>query len=164
MQKPVVAAINGIAAGAGFSLSLSADFRVMEKSASLRQIYTSHGLSIDGGGTFMLPRLVGFARALEIAAFDEPISSEQALDWGLVTKVVENGKAVEEGIEMIHRIAKGSLHSFGWSKKLLTDSFNTSFESHINRERDGISECGDHPEGQEGINAFIEKRKPRYGL
>ena len=91
MNKPVVAAINGVAAGGGFSLALACDFRVMEKSAVLRQAYTSNGLCIDGGGTFTLPRLVGYARALEIAAFDEPISSDQALSCGLVTKVVEDG-------------------------------------------------------------------------
>ncbi|HEU4746305.1 MAG TPA: enoyl-CoA hydratase/isomerase family protein, partial [Anaerolineales bacterium] len=74
MEKPVVAAINGIAAGGGFSLALACDFRVMGQSAILRQAYTSSGLSIDGGGSFALPRLVGLARAMEIMAFDDPIS------------------------------------------------------------------------------------------
>ena len=83
MPKPVIAAINGIAAGGGFSLALACDFRIMASTAVLRQAYTSNGLSIDGGGTFMLPRLVGLARALEIAAFDKPISADQALKWGL---------------------------------------------------------------------------------
>ena len=90
VPKPVIAAVNGVAAGGGFSMALASDFRVMEKSAVLRQAYTSNGLCIDGGGTFTLPRLVGYARALEIAAFDEPISADQALSWGLVTKVVED--------------------------------------------------------------------------
>jgi 2-(1,2-epoxy-1,2-dihydrophenyl)acetyl-CoA isomerase len=75
MSKPVIAAVNGIAAGGGFSLALVCDFRIMERSAILRQAYTSNGLCINGGGTFMLPRLVGLARALEIAAFDKPTSS-----------------------------------------------------------------------------------------
>jgi 2-(1,2-epoxy-1,2-dihydrophenyl)acetyl-CoA isomerase len=94
MRKPVVAAVNGIAAGGGFSLALACDFRVMAQSATLRQGYTSNGLCIDGGGTFTLPRLVGLARAMEIVAFDKPISSEQALAWGLVTKVVEDGRVM----------------------------------------------------------------------
>ncbi len=85
MPKPVIAAINGVAAGGGFSLALACDFRVMAQSATLRQAYTSSGLSIDGGGSFALPRLVGHARALEIMAFDRPIASEQAQSWGLVT-------------------------------------------------------------------------------
>ena len=82
MRKPVVAGVNGIAAGGGFSLALACDFRVMAESAKLRQGYTSNGLCIDGGGTFTLPRLVGLARAMEIVAFDKPISSGQALAWG----------------------------------------------------------------------------------
>ena len=162
MQKPVVAAINGVAAGGGFSLALACDFRVIEKSAALRQAYTSSGLCIDGGGTFTLPRLVGYARALEIAAFDDPISSTRALDWGLVTKVVEDGLALGEACGMAQQIARGSLNSFAWSKKLITDSFNTSFETQIENERAALEACADHPDGLEGLKAFSEKRKPNY--
>jgi len=164
MNKPVIAAINGIAVGGGFSLALACDFRVMARSAILRQAYTSNGLCIDGGGTFTLPRLVGLARALEIVAFDKPISSEQALAWGLTTKVVEDGRALEEAVNMYRELAKGSLHSFGWSKQLLTDSFNTSFEAHIERERVGLCSCAAHPDGKEGLQAFIEKRKPVFSI
>lgn len=162
MKKPVIAAINGVAAGAGFSLALACDFRVMAKSATMKQAYTSAGLSIDGGGTFTLPRLVGLARALEIAAFDRVISSEQALAWGLVTKVVPDDKVVEEAMAMAGELAKISLHSFGWCKQLLTDSFDSSLETHLERERKGISTCAAHPEGREGIKAFLEKRKPEF--
>ena len=162
MPKPVVAAIQGAAAGGGFSLSLACDLRVMEKSARLIQAYTSNGLCIDGGGTFTLPRIVGLARALEIAAFDNPISAEQALQWGMVTQVAEDGKAVEEALSMLRRLAQRSVHSFGWTKKLLTDSFATSFESQIEMERVGLCDCAEHPDGREGLNAFVEKRKPKY--
>jgi len=162
MNKPVIAAINGAAAGGGFAIALACDFRVMEKSAVMRQAYTSNGLCIDGGGTFMLPRIVGFAKALEIAAFDEPITAEQALAIGLVTKVVENGRSVEEATAMSQKIAQGSLNSFGWSKKLLMDSFNTPFETHIENERVGLSTCAVHPDGREGLKAFAEKRKPVF--
>jgi 2-(1,2-epoxy-1,2-dihydrophenyl)acetyl-CoA isomerase len=162
MRKPVIAAINGVAAGAGFSLALACDFRVMAKSATLKQAYTSVGLSIDGGGTFTLPRLVGLARALEIAAFDKTISSEKALEWGLVTKVVEDQQVVEEAMTMARELAKISLHSFGWCKQLLTDSFDSSLETHLERERRGISNCAGHPDGREGIKAFLEKRKPNF--
>ena len=129
MPKPVIAAINGLAAGGGFSLSLACDFRVMESSALLRQAYTTNGLSIDGGGTFTLPRLIGMARALEIAAFDRPISAEQALSWGLVTEVVEDGKSMEKAVMLVERIKKGSLPSFAASKELITNALNTTFES-----------------------------------
>jgi 2-(1,2-epoxy-1,2-dihydrophenyl)acetyl-CoA isomerase len=112
----------------------------------------------------MLPRLIGLARALEIAAFDEPISSEQALAWGLATKVVEDGRALEEAVNIARELAKRSLNSFGWAKHLLTDSFNTAFEAHIERERVGLSSCASHPDGEEGLRAFVEKRKPLFTI
>jgi 2-(1,2-epoxy-1,2-dihydrophenyl)acetyl-CoA isomerase len=162
MPKPVIAAINGVAAGGGFSFALTCDFRVMAQSAVLRQAYTSNGLSMDGGGSFTLPRIIGLARALEVLAFDRPISSEQSLAWGLVTKVVKDGAALEEAAEMARGLSAGSLASFGWSKKLLTDSFDTSFETHIDRERRGLCACAASPEGMEGLRAFTEKRKPVF--
>jgi 2-(1,2-epoxy-1,2-dihydrophenyl)acetyl-CoA isomerase len=162
MEKPVVAAINGIAAGGGFSLALACDFRVMGQSAKLRQAYTSSGLSIDGGGSFALPRLVGLARAMEIMAFDQPISSAQALEWGLVTKVLPDGDVVSGSLALLTRPGETSLHSFAWSKKLMTTSFHTTLETQLELERQGISDCGAHPDGQEGITAFLEKRKPIF--
>jgi len=163
MRKPVIAAVNGIAAGGGFSLALACDFRVLAKSAALRQAYTAAGLCIDGGGTFTLPRLVGLARALEIVGFDKPISSEQALKLGLATKVVDDGRALEEAKDMARELVKGSVNSFGWCKELLNDSFDTSFETQIERERFALGNCAAHPDGIEGLNAFAEKRKPDFG-
>jgi 2-(1,2-epoxy-1,2-dihydrophenyl)acetyl-CoA isomerase len=162
MEKPVVAAINGIAAGGGFSLALACDFRVIARSASLRQAYTSSGLSIDGGGSFALPRLVGLARAMQIMAFDEPIPAAQALEWGMVTTVVPDDEVLSESVAFLTRLSTTSLHSFAWSKKLLTDSFDTNLEAQLERERQGISECAAHPDGQEGLRAFAEKRKPTF--
>jgi 2-(1,2-epoxy-1,2-dihydrophenyl)acetyl-CoA isomerase len=162
MEKPVVAAINGIAAGGGFSLVLACDFRVIGESATLRQAYTSSGLSIDGGGSFALPRLVGLARAMEIMAFDRPISSAQALEWGLVTKVVPDEAVVSATLAMLNDLTKTALRSFAWSKKLMNDSLNNTLETQLELERQGISACGAHPNGQEGIKAFVEKRKPSF--
>ncbi len=162
MPKPVVAAINGIAAGGGFSLALACDFRVMGAFAILRQAYTSSGLSIDGGGSFALPRLVGLARAMEIMAFDQPISSDQALEWGLVTKVVADEDVRAEALAMLNDLTRTALHSFAWSKKLMTDSFSNTLETQLELERQGISDCAAHPNGQEGIRAFVEKRKPSF--
>jgi 2-(1,2-epoxy-1,2-dihydrophenyl)acetyl-CoA isomerase len=162
MAKPVIAAINGAAAGGGFSLALACDFRVMVESAVLKQAYTSSGLSMDGGGSFTLPRLVGFARALEIAAFDPPIPATQALSWGLVTRVVKDGSALATAVDMARELSKNSLHSFGLSKQLLMDAFDTPFETHIERERAALSGCAAHPEGREGLQAFNEKRKPKF--
>ena len=162
MPKPVIAAINGIAAGGGFSAALACDFRIMEASAVLRQVYTTNGLSIDGGGTFTLPRLVGLARAMEIMAFDRPISSSQALSWGLVTEVVEDGQSLNRAVELAADLKRIPLSSFAACKKLMTDSFNTSFENQLERERDSLSWCADQPNGHEGITAFLEKRRPLY--
>ncbi len=164
MRKPVIAAVNGIAAGGGFSTALACDFRVLAKSAILRQAYTSSGLCVDGGGTFTLPRLVGLARALEIVGFDKPISSEQAMSWGLATKVVDDGLALEESLNMARELVKGSLNSFGWCKELLTDSFSATFETHIERERLALTYCAGHADGQEGLAAFAEKRKPAFNV
>jgi 2-(1,2-epoxy-1,2-dihydrophenyl)acetyl-CoA isomerase len=164
MRKPVIAAVNGVAAGGGFSLALACDFRVMAESAVMRQAYTSAGLCVDGGGTFTLPRLVGLARALEIVGFDKPITSAQALEWGLATKVVEDGKALEEAWNMARELTRGSINSFGWSKDLLTNAFETSLETHIERERFGLGKCAMHPDGIEGLNAFAEKRKPDFNM
>jgi 2-(1,2-epoxy-1,2-dihydrophenyl)acetyl-CoA isomerase len=162
MGKPVIAAINGTAAGGGFSLALACDFRVMGQSAVLRQAYTSSGLSIDGGGSFALPRLVGLAHAMEIMAFDRSISSAQALEWGLVTKVVPDDSVRSEALNMLDELTMTALHSFAWSKKLMNDSFDHTLETQLELERRGISDCAAHSNGQEGIRAFVEKRKPSF--
>jgi 2-(1,2-epoxy-1,2-dihydrophenyl)acetyl-CoA isomerase len=134
----------------------------MDSSATLREAYTSNGLSIDGGGTYSLPRMVGLARSMEIAAFDRPIPSHLALAWGLVTEVVPDGHSLSRSVEMIEKICKFPLSSFAASKRLLTDSFNTSFERQLEKEREFLAACADHPNGKEGIGAFLEKRKPFY--
>jgi 2-(1,2-epoxy-1,2-dihydrophenyl)acetyl-CoA isomerase len=162
MHKPVIAAINGIAAGGGFALALACDFRVMAKSAVLRQAYTSNGLCVDGGGTFTLPRIVGMAKALEIVAFDSPISSHQALDWGLITRVADDGAALDEAMKMAEELSRISLASFGHAKQLLNDSFSNGFESHIECERTALCQCAGGLDGTEGLKAFKEKRKPVY--
>jgi 2-(1,2-epoxy-1,2-dihydrophenyl)acetyl-CoA isomerase len=162
MPKPVIAAVEGVAAGGGFSLALACDFRVMARSALLRQAYTASGLGIDGGGTWTLPRLLGLARALEVTAFDRPISAEQALAWGLVTSVADDGEALAAAVAMGRGLATRSLHAFALCKRLLSDSFETGLETQLDRERDGIAASAAHPDGQEGIQAFLAKRTPSY--
>lgn len=163
MPKPVIAAVNGVAAGAGFSLALACDFRVMAESAVLKQAYTSAGLSIDGGGTFLLPRLVGLARALEIAAFDPVIDARRALEWGLVTRVVPDGRLLEEAMAMALDLLARSLSSFASSKRLLGEAYDRPLEAQLDRERAGIAECAALPDGKEGVRAFLSKRKPVFG-
>ncbi len=161
-KKPVIAAINGIAAGGGFSLALACDFRIMSKSAILKQGFTSNGLSMDGGGTYSLPRLTGIARSLEIIAFDDPIFPEKALEYGLINLIVNDDELIAESEKLINKIFSVSLNSFGISKQLIYDSFSNTFESQLEHERIGLSACADHSDGREGIRAFIEKRRPRY--
>jgi 2-(1,2-epoxy-1,2-dihydrophenyl)acetyl-CoA isomerase len=162
MPKPVVAAINGMAAGGGFSLALACDFRIMETSALLRQAYTSSGLSIDGAGTHTLPRLVGLARALEIAGLDQPIDSETAKAWGLVTEVVADGECVQRATAFLEEWKHRSLTSFAASKRLLMDSYHTALEVQLERERGYLSWCAGQPDGVEGVQAFLEKRRPAF--
>jgi 2-(1,2-epoxy-1,2-dihydrophenyl)acetyl-CoA isomerase len=95
-------------------------------------------------------------------AFDDPISSTRALEWGLITKVVPDQEVLRETRNMLVDLTKTALHSFAWSKKLMTDSFNNTLETQLELERQGISACAAHPNGQEGIRAFIEKRKPSF--
>ncbi len=163
MGKPVAAAVNGAAAGGGFSLALACDFRVMAASALLIQGYTSRGLSIDGGGTWTLPRIVGAARALEVAAFDEPIDAQRALSWGLATKVVDNDTAVAEAVALVKKIAAGPRESFAWSKRLINESFDTPLAVQLEREREGIAACGSSENGMEGLRSFVEKRAAVFG-
>jgi 2-(1,2-epoxy-1,2-dihydrophenyl)acetyl-CoA isomerase len=160
--KPVIAAVNGVAAGAGFSLALACDFRVLDETATLRQAYTSSGLSIDGGGTFMLPRLVGLARALEIAAFDEPIDAGHAASAGLATRIARTGEALDDARALAHELQARSLASFAASKYLLRRSAETPLEVQLERERAGIVACARTAEGAEGINAFTGKRTPDF--
>lgn len=162
MPKAVIAAVNGVAAGGGFSLALACDFRIMAASARLVQGYTSQGLAIDAAGTFTLPRLVGLARALEIAAFDAQIPAELALEWGLATRVVPDDRVVEEARAMAGALAARSVHAFAAVKRLLTDSFDTALEAQLEREREALIACAAHPDAREGIRAFLEKRRPVY--
>ncbi len=106
---------------------------------------------------------MGYARAIEIAAFDKPISASRALDWGLVTTVIADGQVLAEAVAMAQDLTGRSLNSFAWTKKLITDSFNTPFETQIEMERAALEACAEHPDGQEGLKAFSEKRKPRFG-
>ena len=160
--KPVIAAVNGVAAGAGFSLALASDFRVLDEAAVLRQAYTSSGLSIDGGGTFMLPRLAGLARAIEIAAFDQPITATQAASIGLATRIAAAGQSRDGARALAREFQARSLASFAASKHLLRRSLETPLEVQLEHEREAIVACAGSAEGAQGISAFNSKRPPDF--
>jgi 2-(1,2-epoxy-1,2-dihydrophenyl)acetyl-CoA isomerase len=162
MDKPVVAAINGIASGGGFSMALACDFRFMERSALMKQGYTSNGLSIDGGGSYTLPRMVGIQRAMEILALDPLIDPQKALSWGMVNEVVEDGRSKEHATQFLMGFRERSMQSFAASKRLLEESSQLPFQVVLERERELLSLCGGSEDGREGIAAFLEKRRPAY--
>lgn len=162
MPKPVVAAINGPAAGGGFSLALACDLRVMAQSAVLKQAYTSSGLCFDGGATYTLPRLVGLSRALEIAALDPAIDAAQALAWGLVSRLAPDGQVLAAAQGLAREIAARSVEAYAACKRLITDSYDTPLETQLERERAALSRSGASPDGREGLAAFVAKRKPVF--
>lgn len=162
MPKPVIAAINGPAAGAGLFLALACDLRVMADGTYLKQANTSHGLSIPGGGTFTLPRLVGLAQALEIAMLDEPIPAARALQLGLVNKVVPTAQLLAKAQQLADRIAYMPVEVLGRVKQLLNESFQVSLIEQLERERWQIAASANSMEGREGMSAFLEKRQPDF--
>jgi enoyl-CoA hydratase/carnithine racemase len=162
MPKPVIAAINGPAAGAGLFLALACDLRVMAQGAYLKQSNTSYGLSIPAGGTFLLPRLVGLSRALEIAMLDKPIFAASALELGLVTQVVPEAMLLTEAQQLADRVARRAGDAIGRTKALLNSAFYHTLEEHLQLERQAIAATANSAEGREGLAAFLEKRQPAF--
>jgi 2-(1,2-epoxy-1,2-dihydrophenyl)acetyl-CoA isomerase len=162
MSKPVIAAINGPAAGAGLFLALACDLRVMADTAYLKQSNTSYGLSLPAGGTFMLPRLVGLARALEIVMLDERIPAARSLELGLVNRVVAEDALLAETHKLARRVMKMPVGVLGQVKRLLNDSFWSTLEEQLHSERQAIALSANSAEGREGLAAFLEKRTPNF--
>lgn len=162
MSKPVVAAVNGPAAGGGFSLALACDLRILADSAFLQLAYTSNGLTPDGGGTFTLPRLVGLARALEIALLDERIPAARALELGLANRIAAPGEVLAAARGLALTLAGRATGALGRAKRLLASSFDTSLEARLEEERRGLADGADSAEGLEGLRAFAAKRPPNY--
>ena len=162
MPKAVIAAINGPAAGGGFSLALACDYRVMSRDAFMQLAYTSHGLSIDGGGTFTLPRLVGLSGAMKIALFDERMLAAECLDLNLVHEIVPGDELTERAMALGQRFAAMPVEVIGRTKRLFNRSFDSPLEQQLEAERTELARAGSHAEGAEGIAAFLEKRRPDY--
>ena len=150
MEKPVIAAVNGVAAGGGFSLALACDLRVMAASATLQQSYTSAGLVLDGGGSFTLPRLVGLARALELAMLDEPVNAEKAAQWGLVNRVVPDDQLRPAAAALASKVASRAVGALGRAKRLLNGSFEHGLDTQLEAERHAITAAAESPEGRGG--------------
>jgi len=162
MNKPVIMAVNGIAAGAGFSLAVSGDIVIAADTAALTMAYTKAGLSPDGSSSYFLPRLVGLRRAQELMFTNRTLSAQEALDWGLVTQVVPSDDLMSSALELAENLAAGAVGSNAAIKSLLLTSFENSLETQMELEGRLIAACAASPDGREGISAFVEKRPPEF--
>jgi 2-(1,2-epoxy-1,2-dihydrophenyl)acetyl-CoA isomerase len=162
MRKPMVTAVNGPAAGAGFNLSMLGDIVLVAQSAHFTVAYTAIGLTPDGGTTWLLPRLVGLRRAQEWALTNKRVLAAEALQAGLITRVVDDAALAEEAARMAAQLASSAVHAIGRTRNLLLDSFGNPLELHLEQEARHIAEAGRSPEGKEGIAAFLAKRKPDF--
>ena len=161
-RAPVIAAVNGTAAGAGFSLAMAADLAVADERAVFTMAYTNAGLSPDGSSTYYMPRKIGDRRARELMLTNRVLTAAEALDWGVVNQVVEAGQAETAARNLASRLAQGPTQAFAQVKQLLETSFTESLETQMELEARGIASQVASKDGQEGMQAFVEKRKPEF--
>ncbi len=162
MDAPVVAAVNGTAAGAGFSLACATDLAVAGESAKFTMAYTRAGLTPDGSSTWFLPRLIGRRLTLELMLTNRMLSAEEACDWGLVNQVVPDDQVAGTAAELAAKLAQGPTRSFGAVKQLVLSSGDESLETQMELESSCIARASGTPDGQEGIAAFLAKRPPKF--
>jgi 2-(1,2-epoxy-1,2-dihydrophenyl)acetyl-CoA isomerase len=160
LDAPVIAAVNGTAAGAGMGLVLMADLAIAAENARFSLAYTAVGLTPDGSTSYFLPRAVGTKRAMELVLTNRPLSASEALDWGLVNKVVPAAEVVTEAGSLASRLAAGPLAAFGHAKRLMRSE--ASLEAQLEDESRTIASQATSPEAAEGISAFLGKRKPSF--
>jgi 2-(1,2-epoxy-1,2-dihydrophenyl)acetyl-CoA isomerase len=159
---PVIAAVNGIAAGAGANIALACDIVLAARSAKFVQAFAKIGLVPDSGGTWFLPRLVGAARARALALLSEPLSAEQAADWGLIWKAIDDDTLLADAEKMCAQFAAGPTFGLSQIKRALDASENNDLAAQLNLERDLQREAGFSPDYKEGVQAFIDKRAPIF--
>lgn len=162
MRAPVIAAVNGPAAGAGLSLVCAADLAVASDAAKFTLAYTRVGLAPDGSSTWFLPRLVGARRALELMLTNRTLSAEEALAWGLVNAVVPAAELARESERLAGELAAGASAAFGAVKRLLLLSASQGLETQMEDEALAIADAARTRDGAEGIAAFLAKRAPRF--
>lgn len=162
MDAPVVGAINGTAAGGGFSLALTTDIAIAAESAKFTMAYTKVGLAPDGSSSYFLARMVGLRRAKEMALLNPVLSARQALEWGLVNQVVADDQVLPAALEIAARLAKGPTLALGEAKRLILAGATESLESQMERESRGIAAMAGNADGREGIAAFLDKRLPKF--
>ena len=162
MPKPIVAAVNGVAAGVGMSFAMAADIAFAAKSASFLQAFARIGLLPDGGSTWFLPRLVGDARARALAMLAPQISAEQAKQWGLIWDVAEDADLMKVATEVARRLADGPTLSLARIKEAMNRAATQPLSAQLDVERDFQRELGKSADFKEGVAAFLAKRKPTF--
>jgi 2-(1,2-epoxy-1,2-dihydrophenyl)acetyl-CoA isomerase len=162
IPKPVIASINGVAAGVGLFLALACDLRIMANTAYLKQSNTTYGLSTPAGGTFTLPRLVGIGQAMEIIMLDQPIDAHRAYKLGLVNRVVPGNTLAANTHALAESVAKMPIETLGRMKQLMNQSFYNTLSEQLAAEREAIATSANSLEGREGLSAFLQKRNPVY--
>ncbi|WP_043930777.1 enoyl-CoA hydratase-related protein [Bacillus sp. EB01] len=161
-EKPVIAAVNGVAAGAGMSLALACDFRIVSEKASFLQAFIHIGLVPDAGNLYYLPRIIGHAKALELAVLGEKVSAEEANRLGLVTKLVPAESFLDEAAAFANRLADMPTKAIGLIKRNLKASWATNIDGFLERDAQSQRIAGLTEDHLEGVAAFSEKRKPEF--
>ena len=159
---PVIARVNGVAAGAGANIALACDVVIAAKSAKFIQSFASIGLIPDSGGTWALPRLVGQARALGLALTAEPLPAEKAAEWGLIWKAIEDERLDEEVDALAARFAAAPTRGLARIKTMIRKSWDRSLDEELDLQRDAMRELGFSDDYREGVAAFMEKRTPNF--
>jgi 2-(1,2-epoxy-1,2-dihydrophenyl)acetyl-CoA isomerase len=159
---PVVAAVNGVAAGAGANIALACDIVLAARSASFVQAFAKVGLVPDSGGTWFLPRLVGPARARGLALTAQPLPAETAEAWGMIWKTIDDGALMAEAEQLCIQFAAGATIGLALTKRALDESWDNDLETQLELERELQRQASLTPDYAEGVRAFMEKRKPIF--
>ena len=162
LPKPVIAAVNGPAAGAGMSLALACDIVLAAQSAVFIQAFTRIGLVPDAGSTYFLPRLIGTARAKALTMLAEPLTARQAEEWGLIHKAVPDAQLMDEAMALARKLARGPTVALGLTKAAIDRSLGNDLDAQLALERDSQKEASRSPDFREGVAAFLEKRPAQF--
>jgi 2-(1,2-epoxy-1,2-dihydrophenyl)acetyl-CoA isomerase len=162
MEKPVVCAVNGVAAGAGANIAFACDVVLAAKSAKFIQSFSNIGLVPDSGGTWILPRLAGHARAMGLALTGEALSAEKAEQWGLIWRAIDDEQLMPETEKLVSRLAHGPTKGLAAIKLAMRKGWQTDLHAQLDIERDLQRELGRSADYKEGVAAFSEKRAPKF--
>lgn len=162
LEFPVICAVNGVAAGAGANLALACDMIFAGESAKFIQSFSKVGLIPDTGGSWHLPHLLGEARAKGLALTGQPLSAQQAEEWGLIWKCVPDDDLLKVASEMAEKLARGPTLGLGLTKQAIHSSATNSLSQHLELEADFMKICGESADYAEGVSAFLQKRNPEF--